>query len=409
MAIPFRPSHLKMTAMSSRSAGIPDRPHVLALLDSLTAERGGAERLAATLAASLPRERFRVSLCATRDMDARWSSFLSEAGIGHFALGRSKPREVLPFRRLAGFLRRERVDVLHSHLFGSNVWGTLVGRLAGTPVVVAHEHTWSYEGQPLRKLLDGQFVGRFADAFFAVSAADRDRMISLEGVPAEKVIVEPNGFVPRPASPRLDLRAALGLAPDTLLVGTVCVHRPQKALHVLVEAFATLAESRADAQLVLVGDGECRPRLEAQVASRNLAGRVHFLGVREDVDSLLPNLDVAALSSDFEGTPLFAFECMAAGVPLVATRVGGVPDLLDDGTTGILVPRRDPGALARALESLLADPARRRAIADAASSQLARHSIDAMAGRFADHYDRLLAAAQEKRQRSPRPRRAAKR
>lgn len=369
------------------------RRHILMLLDKLTADRGGAERLAANLAMHLPRERFRVTLCATRALDARWSAQLAEAGVAHLTLGRTKPREMLPFRRLAAFLRTQHVDVLHAHLFGSNVWGTLIGRVAGTPVVIAHEHTWSYEGQPLRKLLDGQLVGRFADAFFAVSAADRDRMVSLERVPREKVIVEPNGYVARPPSPRFDLRSSLGLAPDTPLVGTVSVQRPQKALHVLVQAFATLRTQRPDAHLVLVGDGECRPQLESQVASLGLSGRVHFLGLREDVDAILPNLDVAALSSDFEGTPLFAFECMAAGVPLVATRVGGVPDLLEDGVAAVLVPRRNPQALASAVAALLDDPIRRGAIADAARSLLARHSMHAMAERFGDHYDRLLAAA----------------
>lgn len=373
------------------------RTHVLVLLDCLTADRGGAERMAATLAMHLPADRFRVSLCASRQLDAGWSARLSEAGVRHFALGRTKRLEAAPFRRLGAYLRRERVDVIHAHLFGSNAWGTLLGRLTGTPVVIAHEHTWSYEGRPVRKFLDGRFIGRLADRFFAVSTADRDRMIALERVPAEKIVVEPNGHVPRPASPPLDLRAELGLPADAALIGTVCVHRPQKALHVLVDAFARLAARVPRAHLVLVGDGETRPALEEQAAASAFGDRVHFLGTREDVDAILPDLDVAAMSSDFEGTPLFAFECMAARTPLVATRVGGVPNLLEDGRTALLVPRRDPQALADAIGSLLEDPERARAIADAAHGELDNHSMDAMAQRFADHYDALLAASRRRR------------
>ena len=364
---------------------------VLMLLDRLEPRSGGGERFAVGLAAHLPRERYAAALCATRDVVEPWRRVLEESGVPWFALGRRGTADVLPFRRLGRVLRRDGVAVLHAHMYGSNVWGTIVGRAAGVPAVVAHEQTWDYRGDPVRKLLDGRLIGRGADAFVAVSTRDRDRMVALEGVPPERVIVELNAYVPRPgARAPTDLRAALGLAPETPLVGAAAIFRPQKALEVLIEAVSRLR--RADAHLALAGDGERRPALERAAAELGVAGRVHFLGLRDDVDAILADVDVAALSSDYEGTPLFAFECMAAGTPLVATDVGGLPDMLEHGRSALLVPPRDPAALAAALDGLLEDPARRAALATAARRRLARYEIGPVAARFADLYDRLLDA-----------------
>lgn len=361
---------------------------VLMLVDQLEPRSGGGERFAVGLAAHLPRDRFQVALCATHAVLAPWDRTLRESGVPWFALGRRTTADVLPFRRLVGVLRRQRVDVLHSHMFGSNVWGTIVGRAARVPVLVAHEQSWNYEGQPVRKLLDGRLIGRFADTFVAVSSADRDRMVAVEGVPADKVRVELNAYVPRTGvRPPPRLREELGLGADVPLVGTVAILRPQKALHVLLEAFARLDSG---AHLVVGGDGSCRAALEERAAALGIAGRTHFLGLRDDVDGILTAVDVAAMSSDFEGTPLFAFECMAAGTPLVATAVGGLPDMLEDGRSALLVPPRDPAALAAGLSRALGDAALRQALASAAHERLERYRIEAVAERFGRVYEELL-------------------
>jgi glycosyltransferase involved in cell wall biosynthesis len=363
---------------------------VLMLVDQLEPRSGGGERFAVGLAAHLPRDRFQVALCATRAVLAPWDRTLRESGVPWFELGRRATGDVLPFRRLVGVLRRQRVDVLHSHMFGSNVWATVMGRLARVPVVVAHEQSWDYQGQPVRKLLDGRLIGRFADAFVAVSTLDRDRMVALEGVPADKVRVELNAYVPRTGPrPAPRLRDELGLGPDVPLVGTAAIMRPQKALEVLLDAFARVD---AGAHLVIAGDGSRRAALEEHAAALGIVGRTHFLGLRDDVDGILAAVDVAAMSSDYEGTPLFGFECMAAGTPLVATAVGGLPDMLEDGRSALLVPPRDPAALAAGLERALGDPALRNRLAAAASERLERYRIDAVATRFARLYEELLQA-----------------
>lgn len=368
------------------------RLRVLFLIDRAV-DHGGAERFAVGLAGALAAKRYELWFCSTREIEPAVADALDRAGVRRLELGRRSKWDAHRFAGLAAVLRRERIDVLHAHMFGSNVWGTIIGRACRVPVVIAHEQTWSYRGEPLRAWLDGHLVGRFATRFVAVSSLDAERMVSVEGVPPEKVVMIPNAYVPRPGALERDLRAELGLDAATPLIGAVSVLRPQKALTVLLEAFSLVLEERPDAHLALAGDGPCRHELRVRARELELDGRVHFLGRRSDVDSILRALDVAAMSSDYEGTPLVAFECFANGTPLVATAVGGLPDVVADGETGVLVPPRRADALAAALSSLIGDPGRRERIAAAAAGRLAEFTLDAATQRFAGLYEQLAAEA----------------
>ncbi len=287
-------------------------------------------------------------------------------------------------------LRSQRFDILHTHKFGSNLWGALIGSACGIPAIVAHEHSWSYEGNPPRAWLDGYVIGQLATRFVAVSRADADRMISKERVSAAKVTVIPNGYIPSSTSSHHDVRAELGLDATAPVIGIAAVLRPEKRIDLLLAAHARVLSVLPEARLVIAGDGECRPALERQARDLGLDGTVHFLGARTDVDSVLRAADVGALSSDREGSPLLVFECMANETPLVATAIGGVPDVVEHGRTGLLVPRRDPVALAHGLISLLTDPDRRARMAAAGRDALRRYTIDVIAARFAALYDTLV-------------------
>jgi glycosyltransferase involved in cell wall biosynthesis len=350
---------------------------------------GGAERFALALASALPRERFETWVCAPRGGEPDAIAELERAGVRFVDLGRQGRFDYYRMAGLVSLLRRERFDVLHSHMFGSNLWASVLGRACHVPVLIAHEHTWSYEGNWLRARLDGQLVGRLTTCFVAVSAADARRMISIEGVPPEKVVVLPTAYVPSLSESSADIRRELGLDPATPLVGTATVMRPQKALDVLIAAHAEVVRALPAAHLVLAGDGELRPALEQQARSLGIEARTHFLGRRDDVDSIIRSIDVAAMSSDFEGTPLFAFECMANGTPLVATDVGGLPDIVQDGRTGLLVAPRREHELAQAIIGLLSDPEHRRQMAAAAAERLGEYTIERTASRFAELYEAL--------------------
>jgi glycosyltransferase involved in cell wall biosynthesis len=372
------------------------RPRVLMLVDNVNEESGGAERFAIGLAAALPAQRCDVWVCTTRVARGPLIAVLGDAGVRHLHLGRRPGHlDPLAFRPLARTLRGQHIDVLHAHMFGSNVWGTLIGRLCRVPVVVANETTWSYQGNRLRRALDGQLIGRFADAFVAVSEADRARMVGIERVPHAKTVVIPTAYLPRPpAAAGAGVRAELGLGPGDPVIGTIAILRPQKALHVLVDAFAQVVRSLPRAHLVIAGPspGPVRGELELQARAAGLEDRVHLLGQRDDIEEVWRAFDVGAISSDFEGTPLAAIECLTCGIPLVATAVGGLPEIIEHDRSGVLVAAGDPAALAAALEGLLRDPHRRERLGAAGSERAQAFTIERIAARFAQLYRRLLAA-----------------
>jgi glycosyltransferase involved in cell wall biosynthesis len=368
------------------------RLRVLYMIDYLDMI-GGAERLVAGLALNMPRDRIEPWVCSTRVGDHVPVGVLAEAGVPHVDIGRRSTWDVPRLARLAALIRRQRFDVVHAHLFGSNLWGTLIGRACGVPVVLAHEHTWSYDGNRLRVWLDGHVIGRLATRFLAVTSADRERMISLEGIPSEKVLVMPIPYVPHSGSATTDVRAELGLRADAPLIGVATVMRRQKALDLMLDAFAQLLAGIPDAHLVLAGDGPCRPELVAHIERLGIGASVHLIGRRDDVDAILRQIDVGAMSSDYEGMPLFARECMAAGVPLVATAVGGLLDIVTDGETGLLVPPRDSDALAAALRTALTDRALATRLAANAATRVADFEVVSVAERYAELYERLVADA----------------
>jgi glycosyltransferase involved in cell wall biosynthesis len=373
---------------------------ILHLIESASSN-GGAERFAIGLAMNLPRDRFESWLCTTRDDEEAAIEMVREAQIPHVNLGRRTKWDVHRLAGLATLLRREHFDILHTHMFGSNVWGALIGSACRVPVIVAHEHSWSYEGEPLRAWLDGRVVGRLATRFVAVSSADGRRMATRERVPIDKIVVMPNGYVPSPTETDGDFRAELGLSPHTPLIATAAILRPEKRVDLVIEAHARVVGSIPDAHLAIAGDGECRGELEHQARALGLNGLVHFLGMRSDVDSILRAADVAASGSDREGSPLLMFECMASGTPLVATDVGGLRDVVEDGRTGLLVPRRDVNALAGGVVALLSDPARRTEIAAAARAQLPQFTMEATVQRFVALYEALAQAVRRGHRTTP--------
>jgi glycosyltransferase involved in cell wall biosynthesis len=374
------------------------RVHVLTLVEHL-AVTGGAERLALEIATRLDSSRFRSTLCATRfgtvpareDMQQQALAQLREANVGFLPLSRRRRSEVWHWRRLAAYVRRERVDVLHSHMFGSNVWGTIVGRLARVPVVVAHEHTWSFEGQPLRRVLDRELIGRWSDAFVAVSREDRRKMIEIERIPPDWTRFIPNGIAPQRPTPGRDLRAELCLGSGPL-VGGVGALRAQKAYDVLIQAAARLRADHPDLRVLIVGGGPDRARLESLIDELGLDDVVVMLGRRLDVPDVLAALDVTVCASDFEGSPLAVMEYMEAGLPIVATRVGGVPDLIEDGVHGLLVNPRDPVGMSAAIHKLLVDRERASALGARARERRRREfDLDVMVHNIEALYSELLA------------------
>ena len=375
---------------------------MVTLIDLLSAQ-GGAEQLALGIATRLNPERFESILCVSRwpisgkwrQVDTSWRPALEQveaSDVRFLPLRRRYKVDPAAWMRLERFLRRERVDILHTHKFGSNVWGALVGTAARVPVILAHEHTWSFEGQPLRRFLDRELIARASDRFIAVSQEDRRRMTEIERIDPSQTLFIPNGVPAAPPASGKDVRAELGIASGAPVLGVVGLLRPQKAHHVLLEATATLIDRWPDLQVLIIGDGPERAKLERLAGELNVAQAVRFIGLRRDVPDVLRALDIAVCCSDFEGSPLSVLEYMAASLPVVATEVGGLPDLIEAGVNGLLVAPGDPAALAAALAQLLSDPHKAREMGvRGMERRTAEFDINVIVDRLEGLYGELLA------------------
>jgi glycosyltransferase involved in cell wall biosynthesis len=368
------------------------------LLDS-PAITGGGERVAVTVAMKLDPARFDRYLCATRSVDGpSFADELRAAGVGVTSLHRRSRTDLKAWWPLVEVLRRQRIDIVHAHKFGSNLWGSLFGSLLRVPVVIAHEQSWasarySFGSSGMRAFLDREVIARGSDVFVAVSDADRRRMIELERIDGTLVRVLRNA-VPTPEPTGHDVRAELGIPARAPVVTTVCQLRPEKALEVLVGAAERLRPEFPDLRVLIAGDGPEEERLRAQIRAAGLDETVLLLGTRRDVPDLLAATDAAVCCSDFEGTPLSVMEYMGAGTPVVASDVGGLPELVEHGIHGLLFEPRSASGLATALGELLRDPDRRAAMARRARDRQRRDfHLDTLAARLESLYEDLFRAS----------------
>lgn len=271
--------------------------------------------------------------------------------------------------RLTRTLKRLRPDVVHTHLSKAGTLGRVAARLAGVRVVVHTYHGTVFTGyfsRPLSFLFLAveRVLSLLSSALIVISPSQREH-ISEFGIGRREQTVEiPYGLeldAFRDARPG-GLRAELGIPGDVPLIGTVARLVPIKGVDVFLAACAIVNGTRPDARFIVVGDGESFSSLRALAVQLGLEGRVTFAGWRADLPGIYADLDVVALTSHNEGTPISLIEALASGRAVVATAVGGVPDVLSAGEIGVLVPDGQPTAVAEAILGLLADPARRAAL-----------------------------------------------
>ena len=325
---------------------------------------GGTELNAVRTAERLDRERFAlrvICLGESGPLAERYRAagitveYLSLRGLYGLSMLRSG-------RQFVRSLRRERVDIVHAHDIYSNVFASVWARRARVPVVIASQR-WHLSPNPKLRLINRLAYAR-ADAVLANSAQIAKAVTQEAGVPATKVrtitnFADDSAFGSPSIDERKNRRRGWNVPDDAIVIGCVARFDPVKDHISLLKAFALLRERRADLFLVLVGDGETRPTLEALVAELGVEGAVHFAGELPGGQNHHRGFDISALASLSEGFPNSLVEAMAAGNPVVATSVGGNVDAVIDGSTGFLVPPGDPALLAEALNRLSGDPALR--------------------------------------------------
>jgi glycosyltransferase involved in cell wall biosynthesis len=353
---------------------------------------GGQERVAFDLAVSQLRAGCRVTAVSLAPPpDGPLAAELRTAGIEVARVARPKPGvDPMLVARLAWWLRRHRVDLTHTHNRMALIYGAPAGRLAGAAVVHTKHGNNPRGGARLRL---AKLSGRCVNAFVAVSPETAAFARKRNEIDERKLLVINNGielsrFHPEPTA-RERVRRELGIDAGVWLIGTVGRVAPEKNHALLLRAAAPLLGPQH--HLVVAGDGPLMDSLKALVAELQIGAFVHLLGARGDVPDVLNALDVFVMSSSTEGLPLVVLEAMATGLPVISTRVGGIPDVLDEGQTGFLVPSEDEAALRDRIAQLHADPAGTRAAgAKARSVAVTRYSGERMQRDYLELYARVL-------------------
>ena len=351
-------------------------------------EPGGTERQMIELIRRLSRARFQVHV-ACFDRRGAWLPRVAEraASIAEFPIGGfARPGTLRQMLAFARWCRRLRIAVVQTCDLYANIFGLPAAALAGVPVRVGSRRELNPDKTPGQIRLQRQAY-RCATRVVANSEAARE-ILQKEGLAAASIAVIPNGI---DASGYPDRQA--GPTPARRQVITVANLRPEKSHETLIGAAALLAAEFPDVTYQIVGGGPRRTELEALVGAQGLGGRVHFLGHREDVPALLGAADVFVLPSRSEAFPNGAIEAMAAGLPVVASRVGGLLDLIDHGRTGLLVEPSNPEALAAALRQLFTDPSAALQLGERARAHVRqRYAFDRMVDSFEQLYLSGLAA-----------------
>lgn len=304
------------------------------------------------------------------------------------------PNDLRALWHVLRLVRRLRPDIVHTHSSKAGFIGRFAAKMARVPHILYTPHGHVFHGY------FSPFLTRCFIRMERLAARWTDRIITLTDAEADQHLTVGIGrrgqFVTIPSG--IDLERVTTVTPRRLiaqgmLVGTVARLVPVKGHLVLLDAIPKVLQRCPEAQFVFVGEGEMRPALEEQARRLGLDGRITFAGFREDVPAVLAGMDALVLPSLNEGMGRVLVMAMALGKPIVATNVGGVPELLGNGQAGILVPPGDSAAIAEAVSTLLCDPARARALGEAGRRRASRYSAEAMVSALAKLYLEVMEGA----------------
>ena len=365
--------------------------HVLHLIDGLNV--GGAEMLLRELSVQLNERGFQVSIGYSTP--GPLAQELKTFGIPLTRLPRLMRVDPLLLGGMIRLCRKVSPQIVHTHLFKSDFHGRLAARIAGVPIVVSTLHSMDRWAQvrPLG-LLYG-WTARFADKIVAVSDDVRRFYENHTAIPSDKFVTIENGVdVQRftgQESAGYSVRQELGLEQSAIVLGIIGRLTQPKDHVTFLKAAAIVRQKALQARFLVVGDGLLRKELEARAQELGLSEAVIFTGLRKDIPAVLASLDVLVFSSLWEGLPVTLLEGMAAAKPVVATSVGGIPDVVLPEKTGLLVPPSDAEALAQACLRLMADDKIRRAMGQAGLERVrTQYSMRVMVDRTDKLYTKLL-------------------
>lgn len=353
---------------------------------------GGAERMVASLATELQSAGADNVVFVPERGEGWLGRELRGAGVRTEVFRIDRPLSPAFAGWLAGALRRHRIAIAHSHEFSMAVYGAWASQRAGVPHLFTL-HGSRYYAARWRRRIAMRAAHAFSGATVTVSAGLADHVSQDLWIPRARIITIPNG-ARRAANGGPSLRDELHLSSSDQLAVAVGNLYPVKGHAHLLDALALLASRYPNLHVAIAGRGELEGALRDRARGANIDARFHLLGLRADIGNVLAGADVFVLPSLSEGLPLALLEAMLAERPIVASAVGEIPAVLENGSAGALVPPGDAAALADALAGLLSDPARARRLGAAAERRASReYSLSRMVERYAGLYASLRRGA----------------
>ena len=315
---------------------------------------GGAEQVVINLAKGIDKKKFNVIVCCLNDKGI-FAQEVEKEGIEVIALGKKGKFDATVLFKLIRVIKKYKIDIVHTHLWTSDFWGRIAAKLAGVPVIISTVHNvdvW----KPKVFLLIDRILSYFTDKIIAVSNTVKYFYINNAKIPKNKIETIYNGIDVDKFNIKVNRnikRRELGLNADTKVLAVIGRLVEQKGHIYFLECFRKLLGKYSDIQGLIVGDGPLRGELEERSKMLGLNGRVIFTGIRNDIPEILKIIDVLVVPSLYEGLPTIILEAMAAGVPVVATNVGGNSEIIVNGETGFIVPPKDSSVLAEYIGKIL--------------------------------------------------------
>ena len=354
---------------------------------------GGMERVIMELCRYVDPSRYKLSICCISKRGPLADIMESEGVPVYFCENQSKMGKYLRGFELARVFADQKVDLLHTHHMPAFIDSTVGARIARVPILINTDHCKQYPIERHWQVLE-KGASRFADTIVAVSHHTRNDLIQYQRIAPNKIQVIYNGIdirLRRNEKPAA-IRRELGLQPDDVVFGTAARLEVQKGLDLLIDAAPLVLKRMPKARFLIVGGGSLENDLRARAAALGLERQVIVTGYRTDAVDLMQTFDCFVQTSHFEGMPMALLEAMALNKPIVATAVGGVPEVVEDGVCATLLASREPQDLSDALVSVAGDPVVRQRIGDAGRQRYERNfTAAAMVSQYEQLYDHYLA------------------
>lgn len=357
-----------------------------------TSDLGGAERMVLNLASALPRDEFETHIGALIGSGALMerAAKLHLPNI-HFKFSNAvDPAGVF---RLIAYCRRHQIDIIQSHGLRAEAVARWAARLGGIKCAISTIHSIDPWRRTPHVMLD-RLTAPFVNQYIAVCDAARDAAMEREKVPGKKIITVPIGVPGQqiPRDRREAIRQGFGLTDENYpAVGVLANLREMKGHLYILEAIPAILDKNPKAVFLFAGRDDSNGAIKAAAEKAGVDHAVHFLGFVDNTPELFAAMDIFLTASDWEGFPVSVLEAMQAGVPVIATRVGGIPEMIRDGQDGLLIEPRNPPAISSAINLLTHDFALRASIVKSADARFqANYTLEAMAGKMGHIYHELL-------------------